>query len=148
MMTPSFWSGSAWDKVCLHMGQWLVSSLLPRSPTSALGTVLPSQAGGTGVIHSWHCVLRLHSIVSLSISSASCLHQGQGPSDGPSLTTGHSNVTGSIAYLRPTSHYFPLQGRLVSVFYSIVTPSLNPVVYCLRNTDMQAALKKLLVPSK
>lgn len=57
-------------------------------------------------------------------------------------------VTGSIAYLRPTSHYFPLQGRLVSVFYSILTPSLNPVVYCLRNTDMQAALKKLFVPSK
>ncbi|XP_052500247.1 olfactory receptor 5T3-like [Budorcas taxicolor] len=57
-------------------------------------------------------------------------------------------VTGSIAYLRPTSHYFPLQGRLVSVFYSILTPSLNPVVYCLRNTDMQVALKKLFVPSK
>ncbi|KAB0388057.1 hypothetical protein FD755_003013 [Muntiacus reevesi] len=56
-------------------------------------------------------------------------------------------VTGSIAYLRPTSRYFPLQGRLVSVFYSILTPSLNPVVYCLRNTDMQAALKKLFVPS-
>ncbi|KAB0364243.1 hypothetical protein FD754_008399 [Muntiacus muntjak] len=57
-------------------------------------------------------------------------------------------VTGSIAYLRPSSHYFPLQGQLVSVFYSILTPSLNPVVYCLRNTDMQAALKKLFVPSK
>lgn len=57
-------------------------------------------------------------------------------------------VTGSIAYLRPTSHYSPLQGRLVSVFYSILTPSLNPVVYCLRNKDMQVALKKLFVSSK
>ncbi|XP_004697314.1 olfactory receptor 1086-like [Echinops telfairi] len=57
-------------------------------------------------------------------------------------------VTGSFAYLRPASHYSPTQGRLVSVFYSILTPSLNPVVYCLRNTDMQVALKKLFVPSK
>ncbi|XP_037356799.1 olfactory receptor 1044-like [Talpa occidentalis] len=56
-------------------------------------------------------------------------------------------VTGSFAYLRPASHYSPTQGRLVSVFYSILTPSLNPVVYCLRNTDMQAALRKLFAPS-
>ncbi|KAM6222064.1 olfactory receptor 5V1-like [Rhynchocyon petersi] len=57
-------------------------------------------------------------------------------------------VTGSFAYLRPVSHYSPMQARLVSVFYSILTPSLNPIVYCLRNTDMQVALKKLFVPSK
>ncbi|XP_006876142.1 PREDICTED: olfactory receptor 1044-like [Chrysochloris asiatica] len=57
-------------------------------------------------------------------------------------------VTGSFAYLTPASHYSPTQGRLVSVFYSILTPSLNPLVYCLRNTDMQVALKKLFVPSK
>nr|XP_014983594.2 olfactory receptor 5V1-like [Macaca mulatta] len=52
-------------------------------------------------------------------------------------------VTGSFAYLTPTSQYSPTQGRLVSVFYSILTPSLNPIVYCLRNKDMQMALKKL-----
>ncbi|XP_003803668.2 olfactory receptor 5V1-like [Otolemur garnettii] len=57
-------------------------------------------------------------------------------------------ITGSFAYLTPNSHYSPTQGRLVSVFYSILTPSLNPIVYCLRNTDMQMALKKLFVPSK
>ncbi|XP_012506281.1 PREDICTED: olfactory receptor 5V1-like [Propithecus coquereli] len=57
-------------------------------------------------------------------------------------------LTGSFAYLTPTSHYSPIQGRLVSVFYSILTPSLNPIVYCLRNIDMQMALKKLFVPSK
>ncbi|XP_006894063.1 PREDICTED: olfactory receptor 1044-like [Elephantulus edwardii] len=57
-------------------------------------------------------------------------------------------VTGSFAYLRPASHYSPTQGRLVSVFYSILTPSLNPVVYCLRNRDMQVALIKLYRSSK
>ncbi|XP_054422216.1 olfactory receptor 1044-like [Pteronotus mesoamericanus] len=56
-------------------------------------------------------------------------------------------ATGSVAYLRPTSQYSPTQGRLLSVFYSVLTPSLNPLVYCLRNKDMQVALKKLLAPS-
>ncbi|XP_054980737.1 olfactory receptor 1019-like [Sorex araneus] len=57
-------------------------------------------------------------------------------------------VTGSFAYLSPTAQYSPTQGRLVSVFYSVLTPSLNPIVYCLRNRDMQAALRKLFVPSQ
>ncbi|XP_053512751.1 olfactory receptor 1044-like [Artibeus jamaicensis] len=56
-------------------------------------------------------------------------------------------ITGNIAYLSPTSQDSPIQGRLLSVFYSVITPSLNPLVYCLRNKDMQVALKKLLAPS-
>ncbi|KAM6224897.1 olfactory receptor 5V1-like [Rhynchocyon petersi] len=57
--------------------------------------------------------------------------------------------TGSSAYMRPASGYTPLQGRLAAVFYSILTPSLNPLIYSLRNKDMQAALQKLYlqVPS-
>lgn len=51
--------------------------------------------------------------------------------------------TGSFVYLRPASHYSPLLGRLASIFYSVVTPSLNPVVYCLKNKDMKFALQKL-----
>ncbi|XP_016819734.1 olfactory receptor 1019-like [Cricetulus griseus] len=51
--------------------------------------------------------------------------------------------TGSFMYLRPASRYSPTQGRLASIFYSVLTPSLNPVVYCLRNKDMKFALQKL-----
>ncbi|CAO2643265.1 Olfactory receptor 1019 [Lemmus lemmus] len=51
--------------------------------------------------------------------------------------------TGSFVYLRPASQYSPTQGRLASIFYSVLTPSLNPVVYCLRNKDMKFALQKL-----
>ncbi|XP_052051909.1 olfactory receptor 5A2-like [Apodemus sylvaticus] len=51
--------------------------------------------------------------------------------------------TGSFVYLRPASQYSPTLGRLASIFYSLVTPSLNPVVYCLRNKDMKLALQKL-----
>ncbi|XP_023563543.1 olfactory receptor 1038-like [Octodon degus] len=57
-------------------------------------------------------------------------------------------ITGSFAYLTPTAQYSPMEGRLESVFYSILTPSLNPVVYCLRNKDMHTALRKLFVPPR
>ncbi|XP_003406694.1 olfactory receptor 5AP2-like [Loxodonta africana] len=51
--------------------------------------------------------------------------------------------TGSSAYMQPTTHYSPLQGRLAAVFYSVLTPSLNPLIYSLRNKDMKKALQKL-----
>ncbi|XP_076986784.1 olfactory receptor 5V1-like [Tamandua tetradactyla] len=41
--------------------------------------------------------------------------------------------TGSSAYMQPTTRYSPLQGRLSAVFYSILTPTLNPLIYSLRN---------------
>nr|XP_036850641.1 olfactory receptor 2G3-like [Manis javanica] len=56
--------------------------------------------------------------------------------------------TGSFMYLRPASHYSPTQGRVASIFYSILTPTLNPVIYCLRNKDMKVALQKLYCAKK
>ncbi|XP_036026381.1 olfactory receptor 10T2-like [Onychomys torridus] len=50
----------------------------------------------------------------------------------------------SIIYLRPDSGANPSQDRLVAVFYTVVTPLLNPVVYTLRNKEVRVALKKSL----
>ncbi|KAM9237922.1 olfactory receptor 8U9-like [Dugong dugon] len=99
------------------------------------------------------CALTIISYV-LIISTILQIHSAEGRWKAFSTCSSHLAtvilfyVTGSFAYLRPASHYSPTQGRLVSVFYSILTPSLNPVVYCLRNTDMQVALKNLFAPSK
>ncbi|KAM9642879.1 LOW QUALITY PROTEIN: olfactory receptor 13C3-like [Trichechus inunguis] len=35
-------------------------------------------------------------------------------------------------------------GKLISLFYGVVTPMLNPVIYSLRNKDVKAAVKYLL----
>ncbi|XP_060614521.2 olfactory receptor 2F1-like [Anolis sagrei] len=51
--------------------------------------------------------------------------------------------TAIFVYLRPRSHYFPKQGKTISVFYCIVTPMLNPMIYSLRNQEVKAALVKL-----
>uniref|UniRef100_A0A8C0XGK6 G-protein coupled receptors family 1 profile domain-containing protein n=1 Tax=Castor canadensis TaxID=51338 RepID=A0A8C0XGK6_CASCN len=50
----------------------------------------------------------------------------------------------SIIYLRPDSGANPDQDRLVAVFYTVVAPLLNPVVYTLRNKEVRVALRRTL----
>lgn len=53
----------------------------------------------------------------------------------------------SIIYLRPQSRGNPDQDRLVAVFYTVVTPLLNPVVYTLRNREVRVALRRTMARS-
>ncbi|XP_077187441.1 olfactory receptor 2T27-like [Paroedura picta] len=46
-------------------------------------------------------------------------------------------------YLRPMSYRTPFQDDMVSLFCTIVTPMLNPLIYSLRNRDVLDALKKV-----
>ncbi|XP_075404324.1 olfactory receptor 10AG1-like [Tenrec ecaudatus] len=52
--------------------------------------------------------------------------------------------SGSITYLRPKSSHTEETGKVLSLFYTILTPLLNPVIYSLRNKDVIMALRKLL----
>lgn len=47
-------------------------------------------------------------------------------------------------YLQPRNSYTQDQGKFISLFYTMVTPTLNPIIYTLRNKDMKVALKTLL----
>uniref|UniRef100_A0A8C3X164 Olfactory receptor n=1 Tax=Catagonus wagneri TaxID=51154 RepID=A0A8C3X164_9CETA len=49
-----------------------------------------------------------------------------------------------FSYMRPRSQRSPLQDKVGSVFYSIVTPTLNPLIYTLRNKDVAKALRRVL----
>ncbi|CAI9624482.1 unnamed protein product [Staurois parvus] len=47
-------------------------------------------------------------------------------------------------YIRPTSHIRFTMDKVVSVFYCVVTPLLNPIIYCLRNQEVKVAFMKTL----
>ncbi|XP_075404334.1 olfactory receptor 5W2-like [Tenrec ecaudatus] len=51
--------------------------------------------------------------------------------------------TGLFMYFRPSSSYSLDQDKVNSLFYTLVIPMLNPLIYSLRNQDVKAALEKL-----
>nr|XP_023397917.1 olfactory receptor 10AG1-like [Loxodonta africana] len=52
--------------------------------------------------------------------------------------------TAAINYLQPKSNQSEGLGKLLSVFYTILTPVMNPIIYSLRNKSVMVALKRLL----
>ncbi|XP_062067779.1 olfactory receptor 2Y1 [Lepus europaeus] len=48
-------------------------------------------------------------------------------------------------YLQPIHSYSESEGKFVALFYTIVTPILNPLIYTLRNKDVKGALWKVLM---
>ncbi|XP_057585884.1 olfactory receptor 10AG1-like [Hippopotamus amphibius kiboko] len=50
--------------------------------------------------------------------------------------------SGLITYFRPKSSHSIGMGKFLSLFYTIITPMFNPMVYCLRNKDVMVALRK------
>ncbi|XP_036759842.2 olfactory receptor 2G3-like [Manis pentadactyla] len=51
---------------------------------------------------------------------------------------------GTLIYMYLQPSYAQEQGKFVSLFYTMVTPTLNPIIYTFRNKDVKDALKKLL----
>ncbi|XP_035936936.2 olfactory receptor 2AK2-like [Halichoerus grypus] len=54
-------------------------------------------------------------------------------------------VTALSTYTRPHSLHSPGQDKTVAVFYTIITPLLNPFIYSLRNKEVIGAMRSLLV---
>lgn len=52
--------------------------------------------------------------------------------------------SGIMTYMRPKSSHLTGMDKFLSLFYTIVTPMFNPIIYCLRNKDVIGALKKFL----
>ncbi|XP_039080017.1 olfactory receptor 2AG1-like [Hyaena hyaena] len=50
----------------------------------------------------------------------------------------------TFMYVLPSSLHSPKQDNIISVFYTIVTPALNPLIYSLRNKEVMGVLKKVL----
>ncbi|XP_034865325.1 putative olfactory receptor 8G3 pseudogene [Mirounga leonina] len=88
------------------------------------------------------------------LSSILCIHSTEGRSKAFSTCSSHISAValfyGSAAfmYLQPSSVSSMDQGKVSSVFYTIIVPMLNPLIYSLRNKDVKFALKKILESRK
>ncbi|KAM3926713.1 olfactory receptor 5B21-like [Leptodactylus fuscus] len=49
-----------------------------------------------------------------------------------------------LTYLRLPSEHFQKQDKVASVFYAVITPMLNPLIYSLRNQEVKSVIVKAL----
>ncbi|XP_059248244.1 olfactory receptor 8B12-like, partial [Mustela nigripes] len=86
----------------------------------------------------------------LILSSILRIHSTEGRSKAFSTCSSHIIVvslffgSGAFAYLKPPSTLPLNQGKVSSLFYTIVVPMLNPLIYSLRNKDVKVTLRKTL----
>ncbi|KAL1785772.1 olfactory receptor 142-like [Sigmodon hispidus] len=74
-------------------------------------------------------------------------HSAEGRRKALSTCASHITVVilffgpGAFIYMRPSSTF--TVDKLVAVFYTVITPMLNPIVYTLRNAEMKNAIGKI-----
>ncbi|XP_014408844.2 olfactory receptor 5B12 [Camelus ferus] len=56
--------------------------------------------------------------------------------------------TGTFMYLLPSSSHSMDTDKVASVFYAIIVPMLNPMIYSLRNKEVKSAFKKAVGKAK
>ncbi|NP_001389380.1 similar to olfactory receptor MOR204-14 [Rattus norvegicus] len=78
------------------------------------------------------------------------MHSTKGRQKAFSTCTSHLTAvtlfygTLTFIYVMPNSRYSTDQNKVVSVFYLVVVPMLNPLIYSLRNNEIKGALRRQL----
>ncbi|OCT68893.1 hypothetical protein XELAEV_18040201mg [Xenopus laevis] len=91
--------------------------------------------------------LTIASYVSI-IATIVKIHSSQGRQKAFSTCVSHLTIvflfysTVLITIMRPTSKYSSTHGKLVSLLYTILVPSINPFIYTLRNQDVKQSFYK------
>ncbi|XP_037696079.1 olfactory receptor 2AG1-like [Choloepus didactylus] len=79
-------------------------------------------------------------------------HMSSGEGRQKALVTCSSHLTvvgmyygaAMFMYILPSSYHSPQEDNIISVFYSVITPALNPLIYSLRNKEVIGALRRVL----
>ncbi|XP_027268034.1 olfactory receptor 143-like [Cricetulus griseus] len=91
-------------------------------------------------------------LVSYAMILFNIIHMSSGKGWSKALSTCGSHIitvslfygSGLLAYVKPSSTETVGQGKFFSVFYTFLVPMLNPLIYSLRNKDVQVAVMKTL----
>uniref|UniRef100_G3UL30 G-protein coupled receptors family 1 profile domain-containing protein n=1 Tax=Loxodonta africana TaxID=9785 RepID=G3UL30_LOXAF len=102
-----------------------------------------STFAGVNMVGTLLVILTSYSYILFSIFR---MHSGEGRCKAFSTCASHLTAiilfyaTAIYTYLRPRSSYSLSQDEVASVFYTVVIPMLNPLIYSLRNKEVKKAL--------
>ncbi|XP_077020880.1 olfactory receptor 2A5 [Tamandua tetradactyla] len=78
------------------------------------------------------------------------IQSGEGRRKAFSTCSSHLCVVGLffgsaiVMYMAPKSHHPEEQQKILSLFYSLFNPMLNPLIYSLRNAEVKGAMRRVL----
>ncbi|XP_057634263.1 olfactory receptor 508-like [Chionomys nivalis] len=109
--------------------------------------VIPAVSSGSIIVVTVFIIALSYVYILVSILK---MHSPEGRQKAFSTCTSHLTAvtlfygTITFIYVMPKSSYSTDQNKVVSVFYTVVIPMLNPLIYSLRNKDVKEAMKKLV----
>ncbi|XP_036283349.1 olfactory receptor 5F1 [Pipistrellus kuhlii] len=108
-----------------------------------LSETIISTFAGVNMVGTLLVILTSYSYILYSIFR---MHSGEGRHKAFSTCVSHLTAiflfysSAIYTYLRPSSSYSLGQDKVASVFYTVVIPMLNPLIYSLRNKEVKKAL--------
>uniref|UniRef100_A0A8C8REA2 Olfactory receptor n=1 Tax=Pelusios castaneus TaxID=367368 RepID=A0A8C8REA2_9SAUR len=114
-----------------HINEFLLFTLVGFIEIITVLTVLISY------IYILRTILGIHSAEGKRKAFNTCASHFTG------VTIYHGTIL--FMYLRPSSCYSLDTDKIIAVFYTVVIPMLNPLIYSLRNKEVKAALKDYTV---
>ncbi|KFO18752.1 olfactory receptor 502 [Fukomys damarensis] len=113
----------------------------------SLPAVFPSFLAGSFIVVTAFVIAVSYIYILITILK---MHSTEGRHKAFSTCTSHLTAvtlfygTITFIYVMPKSSYSTDQNKVVSVFYTVVIPMLNPLIYSLRNKEIKEALKRQL----
>ncbi|XP_051821355.1 olfactory receptor 480-like [Antechinus flavipes] len=112
-----------------------------------LADILPSASAGSVIMITVLIIVISYMYILFSVLKISST---EGRSKAFSTCTSHLTAvtlfygTSTFVYVLPKSSYSSDENKVVSVFYTVMIPMLNPLIYSLRNNEVKGALRKLM----
>ncbi|XP_060990338.1 olfactory receptor 5P6-like [Dama dama] len=113
----------------------------------SIPAVVPSFTSGSIIVVTVTVIVVSYIYILITILR---MHSTEGRHKAFSTCTSHLTAvtlfygTITFIYVMPKSSYSTDQNKVVSVFYMVVIPMLNPLIYSLRNNEIKGALKREL----